>query len=150
MIRVNRRTDYAIRIILSLAKREEGVCISTIEIQKEMLIPPALAQRIVADLARAGFIRTFPGRNGGLALSRPATQINLRQVMEQFEERLTSFDCLVSGRVCPFDEQCPVRCRWTRLQGVILKELELTTFEDLAGETISPSEFFHVIPDEET
>jgi Rrf2 family protein len=144
MIRVNRRTDYAIRILLALAKREAGACVSTIEIQREMLIPPALAQRIVADLARGGFIKTFPGRNGGVSLSRPAAQINLRHVMEEFEGRFTSFDCLVSGGECPFDEKCPVRCRWTRLRGVILKELELTTFEDLAGEAISPSELFHV------
>jgi Rrf2 family nitric oxide-sensitive transcriptional repressor len=145
MIRVNRRTDYAIRIILALAKREAGVCVSTTEIQGEMLIPAALAQRIVADLARSGFIKTFPGRNGGLTLSRPAAQINLRQVMEQFEERFTSFDCLASGGECPFDENCPVRCRWTRLKDVILKELELTTFEDLAGETILPADLFHVV-----
>ena len=147
MIRVNRRTDYAIRVILSLAKRGVGVCVSTTEIQREMLIPPALAQRIVADLARGGFIQTFPGRNGGLTLSRSAALINLRQIMEQFEGRFTSFDCLVSGGDCPFDEKCPVRCRWTRLREVILKELELTTFEDLASEAISPADLFHVVSD---
>ena len=148
MIRVNRRTDYAIRVILSLAKRGVGVCVSTAEIQREMSIPPALAQRIVADLARGGFIQTFPGRNGGLTLARSTALINLRQIMEQFEGRFTGFDCLAFGGDCPFDETCPVRCRWTRLRGVILKELELTTFEDLASEAISSADLFHVISDQ--
>lgn len=145
MILVNRRTDYAIRIILSLAKRgAETCCVSTTEIQREMMIPSALAQQIVADLARGGFIRTFPGRNGGLTLARSAALINLRQIIEQFEERFTKFDCLGSSGACPFDERCPIRCRWRRLQEVILKELELTTFAELASEAIPLAELFRV------
>ena len=34
MFRVNRQTDYAIRMLLSLAKREVGMRASTTEIQK--------------------------------------------------------------------------------------------------------------------
>ena len=87
MIRINRQTDYAIRVILSLAKRGQGERASTSEIRKEMLIPPALAQRIVADLARGGFILTFPGRDGGLMLARPAREINLRQIVEHYRRQ---------------------------------------------------------------
>jgi Rrf2 family protein len=137
MIRINRQTDYAVRLILSLARREEGKRVSTGEIRKEMLIPPALAQRIVADLARGNFILTFPGRDGGLVLSRPAREINLRQIVEHFEGKFFISDCLVDGGDCPFDNNCPVRFRWTRLQSQIIKELEQITFEDLAQDALS-------------
>ena len=40
MLRINRQTDYAVRVILALAKRSEGTRLSTGEIQQEMLIPP--------------------------------------------------------------------------------------------------------------
>jgi Rrf2 family transcriptional regulator, iron-sulfur cluster assembly transcription factor len=137
MIRINRQTDYAVRLILSLARREEGKRVSTAEIRKEMLIPPALAQRIVADLARGNFILTFPGRDGGLTLSRPASEINLRQIVEHFEGKFFISDCLVDGGDCPLDNNCPVRFRWTRLQSQIVKELEQITFEDLARDSLS-------------
>lgn len=137
MIRINRQTDYAIRLILSLARREEGKRVSTAEIRKEMLIPPALAQRIVADLARGNFIFTFPGRDGGLTLSRPAREINLRQIVEHFEGKFFISDCLMDGGNCPFDNNCPVRFRWTRLQSQIIQELEQITFEDLAQDALS-------------
>jgi Rrf2 family protein len=137
MIRINRQTDYAVRLILSLARREEGKRVSTAEVRKEMLIPPALAQRIVADLARGNFIHTFPGRDGGLVLSRPAREINLRQIVEHFEGKFFISDCLVDGGDCPFDNNCPVRFRWTRLQSQIIKELEQITFEDLAQDALS-------------
>ena len=140
MIRINRQTDYAVRLILSLARREEGKRVSTAEIRKEMLIPPALAQRIVADLARGNFILTFPGRDGGLLLSRPPREINLRQIVEHFEGKFFISDCLVDGGDCPFDNKCPVRFRWTRLQSQIIKELEQITFEELAQDSLSVNE----------
>lgn len=136
MIRINRQTDYAVRVLLSLSKRTEGRT-STAEIQREMLIPPSLAQRIVADLARGGFVQTFPGRDGGLSLARAPKEINLRQIVEHFEGRIFVSDCLIGKGECPFDNNCPVRCRWARLQSTVMQELEQITFEDLAQEALS-------------
>ena len=115
MIRINRQTDYAVRFILSLARREEGKRVSTAEIRKEMLIPPALAQRIVADLARGNFISLFPVEMAVWCF-RPPREINLRQIVEHFEGKFFISDCLLDGGDCPFDNKCPVRFRWTRLQ----------------------------------
>ncbi len=144
MIRINRQTDYAVRLILSLARREEGKRVSTAEIRKEMMIPPALAQRIVADLARGNFILTYPGRDGGLVLARPAREINLRQIVEHFEGKFFISDCLVDGGDCPFDNNCPVRFRWTRLQSQIIRELEQITFEELAQDALSVNTIFPI------
>ena len=71
MFRTNRQTDYAIRMILSLAKREAGARASTTEIQKEMAIPHSFAQRVVANLARGSFIQTYSGRMAEWVLHAP-------------------------------------------------------------------------------
>jgi Rrf2 family protein len=137
MIRINRKTDYAIRVILALAKQGDEALLSTSRIQQEMLIPKALSLRVVAELANGGFILTYPGRDGGLKLARPAAEINLRQVVTYFESNFTLSECLHGGGTCPFDHSCPVRCRWARLQALILQELENTTFDELAREASS-------------
>lgn len=142
MIRINRQTDYAIRLILYLAQQEEGTRVSTAEVRREMQIPPALAQRIVADLARGEFIQTFPGRDGGLVLARPAEKINLRQIVEHFEGKFFISDCLVDKGNCPFDNKCPVRFRWVKLQSQIVLELEQITFSDLAQDALSVGQLF--------
>ena len=116
---------------------------STSQIQQEMLIPKALSLRVVADLAKGGFILTYPGRDGGLKLARPAAEINLRQVVTHFEKNFTVSECLHDQGSCPFDNSCPVRCRWSRLQALILQELECTTFDELAREAASVAD---VIP----
>ena len=139
MLKINRQTDYAIRVVLSLAKRGEGIRISTAEIQGEMLIPKALMTRIVAQLANRGLINTYPGRDGGLMLPCPASQITLKDVVEAFEGPILLSECMQAKGEddCPFRSNCPVRSKWGRVQVAMLREMAAITFEDLAQEALS-------------
>ena len=138
MLKINRQTDYAVRVVVALAKRGEGERLSSAEIQQEMLIPQALMARIVARLSRSGLIKTFPGREGGLILPRPASEITLRDVVETFEGPILLSECLqVKGEDdCPFQANCPVRPKWGRVQVAMLREMASITFEDLAKEAL--------------
>ncbi|HUE98176.1 MAG TPA: Rrf2 family transcriptional regulator [Anaerolineales bacterium] len=138
MLKINRQTDYAVRVILALAKESRSARRSSSEVQREMLIPQALMPRIVAKLARAGLVNTFPGRAGGLMLTRPASQITLRDVVEVFEGPIILSECLqVKGEDdCPFQSNCPVRSKWGRVQVAMMREMAAITFEDLAQEAL--------------
>jgi Rrf2 family transcriptional regulator, iron-sulfur cluster assembly transcription factor len=135
MFRVNRQTDYAIRVLLMLAQQPEGTRKSSSEIGREMLIPAAFLSRIVAQLAQANLLVTFPGRDGGLQLPRPAAQITLKDVVEEMEGPMLLSECMTGEEACPFEGDCRVRCRWMNLQTSILDELNSTTFADLARES---------------
>ena len=134
MFRIKRQTDYAVRVILALAQAPAGSRLTTGAIQERMQIPRAFLQRIVAQLAQSALIRTFPGRDGGLQLSRKPEDITLRDVVESIEGPMMISECLPGEDFCPFEEHCPVRRRWARLQSVILRELSSTNFADLAKE----------------
>lgn len=104
-----------------------------------MSIPHSFAQRIVADLARGAFIQTFPGRDGGVTLARPAHEINLRQLVEHFEGVLFwTQTASISGKSCPFNMDCPICLQWKHLQKTMMNELEQVNFEDLANATQPP------------
>ena len=139
MLKINRQTDYAVRVILALAKEGEGARFSSGQIQRQMLIPPALMSRIVAQLARAGLVNTFPGREGGLMLPRPASQITLKDVVEAFEGPILLSECLQAKgeEDCPFRADCPVRSKWGRVQAAMLREMAAITFESLAQEALA-------------
>ncbi len=135
MIKINRQTDYAVRVILLLAKQPEGTKLSTAFIRDEMLIPHAFVARIVARLAAERLVTTYPGRDGGLTLSRPAAEITLLQVVEAFEGRLCLSECFESGNVdCPFEHGCPVRGRWGRVQAAMAREMAAMNFAEIARE----------------
>ncbi len=138
MLRINRQTDYAVRVVLALSKRGEDARLSSAEIRKEMLIPQFFMSRIVAQLAQAGLVRTFAGRDGGLQLPRPASRITLKEVVEAFEGPILLSACMVvTGEDdCPFQSNCPVRSKWGRVQIAMLREMAAITFEDLAQETL--------------
>jgi Rrf2 family iron-sulfur cluster assembly transcriptional regulator len=138
MLKINRQTDYAVRVLLALAKQGEGARLSSAEVRREMLIPQALMARIVAQLARAELINTYPGREGGLMLHRPAAQITLRDVVEAFEGPILLSECLqFKGEDdCPFRTNCPVSPKWGRVQVAMLREMASITFESLAQEAL--------------
>lgn len=131
MLRINRQTDYAIRIILYLAKEPLGTRIPSKKIRDEMLIPKALTPQIVAELAHAEFITTYPGRDGGVELSRAPEDVNMWDIINLFEGPVYLSECLVQGQSCPFQDKCPVRLRWNPLHDVIRREMEKVTFADL-------------------
>ena len=136
MLKINRQTDYAVRVVLALAKREPGVRLSSSQIREEMLIPVAYMPRIVAQLAANGLVSTFAGRDGGLQLPRPAAEINLRDILEAFEGPVLLSECMQakSEDDCPFRKDCPVRTKWGRAQAAMLRELASISFADLAAE----------------
>ena len=101
-----------------------------------MQIPQAFLQRIVAQLAQGQLIRTYPGRNGGLALARPAEEITLLDVVVSIEGPIVISECIDGHDYCPFENECPVRKRWGRLRSVIEQELGKTTFAMLAEEVV--------------
>jgi Rrf2 family protein len=138
MLKINRQTDYAVRVVLALAKRGEGTRLSSSDIQQEMLIPKSFTSRIVARLSRGGLINTFAGRDGGITLSRPASQITLKDVVELFEGPILLSECMqVKGEDdCLFQSDCPVRPRWGRVQVAMMREMASISIEDLAKEAL--------------
>lgn len=142
MLQINRQTDYAVRVVLALAKHPQGTRLATGIIQREMLIPRAFLSRIVAQLASAGLVRTYPGRDGGLELPHSAESITLKDVVEAFEGPLLLSECLESHGAddCPFRGSCPVSSKWGRVQTAMVKEMASINFKDLAEEAAAMAE----------
>ncbi len=134
MLKINRQTDYAVRVILALSKKPKGTRLPTSAIGREMLIPPALLQRIVAELAGGGFIETQAGRDGGISLAHNPHQITMLQVVEHFEGELYLSDCVLKPDECPFQRKCPVHCQWIRLKNLLRDEMSRITFQQLVEE----------------
>lgn len=140
MFRINRRTDYAVRAMLCLARQPYPARLATQAIQDEMLIPRPFLHRIIAGLSKAGLIQTYPGPGGGVQLAREAKAISLLQIWEAIEGPLLISDCLGDCGVCPLDVRCPVRNHWGQLQGMIIHELKNIPLDQLVAESNQLSE----------
>lgn len=134
MLRINRETDYAIRVILALAKYPPGVFIPSAAIREEMKLPHALSLQIISKLVHLNLIKSSPGRNGGVQLARLPEQITLHDVVSGMEGPVILSECLEEGHSCELSADCPVQTYWVRLQEVVDNELKASNFKFLLEE----------------
>ena len=77
------QTDYALRtlILLGHAKRK----MTAKEIADTFLISRDHLVKVIQQLSRLGYVRALPGRSGGVVLTRDASDILVRDVIEAME-----------------------------------------------------------------
>ena len=135
MLRIIRETDYAIRVILALAKYPPDEIVPSAVIRERMLLPEALSLQIISKLAHHQLINTYPGRNGGIQLAQSPGDITLFEVVNLMEGPLVISECLEDDHLCELSPRCPVQGKWIHLQKVIQYELQAITFKILLEES---------------
>ncbi|XBS69035.1 Rrf2 family transcriptional regulator [Acerihabitans sp. KWT182] len=91
-MKLTRYTDYALRVIIYLGSRDDGLS-SIAEISALYDISRNNLMKVVQDLAHLGYIETIRGRAGGIRLGRPAREINLGTLIRHTEKSLAMVDC---------------------------------------------------------
>ena len=131
-MQLSKQEGYALRLALDLAAHDAS---SVNDIAARQRIPAAYLGKIVQSLARAGVLSTTRGARGGTRLARPASQINVRQVIEAANGPIALSRCLAEpDHDCPTNSaDCPVRQVTMRLQSTVTRELESVTLADLAA-----------------
>ena len=97
-MRLNKSTDYAIQMLLYLAKA--GKTVSSSKLAAAMGVSHRYLLQISAKLRAAGFIRAAHGSSGGLALEKAPEEISLYDVILGME------GVVQTGDICgiPSDE----------------------------------------------
>ncbi len=134
MLRINRRTDYAIRTMVAIAQAPEDAYISTPDIGAAMLIPRPFLVKVIGDLKRGGLVKTAVGRTGGITLALPADEITLRHIIEAVEGPITVTDCILGRGDCSRSTVCPAHGAWVRIQQMLRQELETVSLAALAAD----------------
>ena len=82
-MRLNRPTDYAIRIRIYLAK--EASVVSSAKLSGKVGMSPRYLLQIGAKLRNAELITTTYGSSGGFSIKRPADEISLYDIITAME-----------------------------------------------------------------
>ncbi|MDX1657227.1 MAG: Rrf2 family transcriptional regulator [Nitriliruptorales bacterium] len=130
-LELGKRADYAIRVILDLARHTEQR--KSREIAQEMDIPRSYLPRILAMLVDAGLVVSRAGPAGGYRLAGSPATISLLTVVEAAEGPLRSTECVLRGGACRWNGTCVVHAPWTEAQEALRERLAATSFADLAA-----------------
>jgi Rrf2 family nitric oxide-sensitive transcriptional repressor len=103
-LELTRRTDYALRALLFLARHAGRQ--STPVIAAAMNIPIGFLPQVMGDLSRAGLVHSTVGRQGGYELVGAAAAIDLLSIVEAVEGDTRRRTCILRGGTCRTDGIC--------------------------------------------
>ena len=129
---ITRETDYAIRIVYCLANTQGRKDAGTIS--EEMGVTLRFSLKILHKLVKCGLVKSYTGAKGGYELSRPASEINLKQVIEATEGTYKIVKCIDPNYVCQWKKTpglCSFRREFSRISEQVNDELEKVTFDML-------------------
>ncbi len=130
MLRISRLTDYATVVMTCLAASPNDV-LSTAEIAECTRLEVPTVSKLLKQLGRAGLVQSFRGVNGGYRLARPATDINLAEIVEALEGPLGMTECSVAAGQCDFESHCSVRGNWQRINRAVDGALKAMSLADM-------------------
>ena len=124
-------TDYTLRTPIYLALQPDRL--STIaELSRAYGISANHLMKVVHHLAVSGDIVTTRGRRGGMRLARPASAINVGQVVRRTEPDLALAPCFDTERGCVIQGRCVLEHALGDALGAFLAVLDRYTLADLA------------------
>jgi Rrf2 family protein len=128
--------EYGLRCAVQLASLPEGKTLSAPEIAEREGLSIEYVSKFMLLLKRSELVRTVRGIKGGFALSKPATEISLKEVLDALNGRKkssTEFCKSFTGKseACVRLGSCSIRPFWDLLSSYVEEFTSRMTLADL-------------------
>lgn len=129
-MRLTRFTDYSLRVLIYLGLRTDSR-VTIREISGAYDISRNHLMKVVSNLARMGYLDARRGPGGGISLARPASEINLADVIRDMEEDLDMVTCFSPDGQCTIKPVCRLKDALGRALEAYITTLEEYNLQDL-------------------
>lgn len=129
-MQLTKYTDFSLRALIHLAAHPDRL--ATIpEISAAYGISRNHLMKVVQNLARHGFVQTQQGKNGGLRLARPATEIKIGDVVRAMEASFDLVECFnMASNTCVLADDCGIKGMLRQANHAFLAILDRFTLAD--------------------
>ncbi len=133
---ISQKTQYAVRAVFELAKRQGRGATKISEIAEAQAIPQRFLENILNHLKGGGFVESVRGKEGGYLLVRTAKELTVGQVLRFVDGPLSPVECMMDGKKvpCSMYGHCAFRSLWKRAEKALEEVYDGTTFEELVKE----------------
>jgi len=128
---ITRNTDYALRILVALARKESRTATAA-ELSAQLKMPLSFVRKILQVLGKTGPLNSFKGKGGGFELTCSTDKILLIDIMNMFQGPVCLSECLFKKKMCHNRTACSLRKVIVELEDVIKERLKNITIASLA------------------
>jgi len=125
MLKLSKKTDYAIILLTHLG--EEEVPVSAQKVATHYKLPYPMVANILKQLVSSGLIESIRGKHGGYVLAKPADEINLAEIIMVTDSPFNLVECVHDEDNCKVHQFCPTRGPLLALHHKIQQFVEETT-----------------------
>lgn len=138
-MRISKKTDYALRALLTLVEAWGGGPIPIRELARRNDIPKRFLERILLELKAEGWVESVAGKRGGYLLARPPEEITLGEIVRHFEGSLAPLPCVSATgyEPCGQERVCRFRRAFLEVRNSSARILDRATLARVhAGEPV--------------
>jgi Rrf2 family protein len=133
MLKLSKKTEYALMAVKYIALKPENSCVTAKEISTGYNIPYELLAKILQKLTKKNIIISYQGIRGGYSLLKNADNITLKEVISAVE-RVQITNCMKengSKKDCARFDCCQIRNPLSKVQLEIEKIFNQTTISQI-------------------
>jgi Rrf2 family protein len=127
--------QYALRALIYLGQREGAGPIRVDEIAERLDVPRNYLSKILHTLVKRGVLRSLRGPHGGFALSGPASDLSLYQVVEPFDDIEARRTCLLGRKECSDVYPCVIHEHWKATATQVARFFRDTSLADVVQDS---------------
>jgi len=139
MLRLSKKSDYALIAMKHLATRPDGGGSSSArEISESYDIPLELLAKVLQRLVRARLLVSVQGTRGGYRLGRSAQLISVADVIQAVDGPVTMTACSEDDHNCDQFTKCSIRDPLWKIKNRILESLNTVSVAEMAADIDAP------------
>lgn len=134
-MRLSQASDFALRILMATGQSDNPQTVE--KLANQLGLAKSHVMKIVAHLAKGGYLETTRGRGGGIRLAKSPEAIRLGDVVRLIEPDLGVVACLKPGSTaaCAFLPRCALKSAMAQAAEAFLDSLNGQTLASILAGT---------------
>lgn len=128
---LSKSCEYGLRATLYLASLNRDGYVSIGTISEDLHISFPFLTKIFQKLNDAGLLESQRGPKGGVALTKPAGEVTLHEIVVAIDDDDLFEECVLGLPGCGNAEPCPLHDQWTEKRDQIEKMFRNATLAEL-------------------
>ena len=131
MLKINKKTEYALMALKFIGERENGALVTVREICDVLKTPFDTTAKVMQAMNHHGILKSMQGIRGGYTLSKPLTEISYMEITKIAEGIQEEGVCQTNKGLCCLHATCNIVTPIDRLHNKLISFLDQVSLNEL-------------------